>query len=171
MTALSAKQRVFLEEYLQCWNASEAARRAGYRGRANTVGPRLLANVGISEAIKARLADLQMGTDEFKVRLTEQARNVGAAFFLDDGSFDFEACIAAGKMHLIKSVTTTSGEKSSSQRVELLDPQAALIHIGKYHKLFSDSDTTIALNLVGLDDLMARIYGPKADEGSKQDEP
>lgn len=28
--ALTKKQRVFIDEYVKCWNASEAARRAGY---------------------------------------------------------------------------------------------------------------------------------------------
>ena len=31
--ALSKKQRVFVEHFLRCWNAAEAARRAGYSER------------------------------------------------------------------------------------------------------------------------------------------
>ena len=79
--ALSNKQRVFVAEYIKCWNASEAARRAGYTGDANTVGPRLLANVGIAAAIKARVDEITMGADEINARLTEQGRSDIGVFF------------------------------------------------------------------------------------------
>src|SRR3990172_8007067 len=82
---LSNKQRAFIEHYLTCWNASEAARRAGYRGRANTIGARLLSNVVIAAAVEARLAELQMGADEILVRFTEHARG-SMADFVDAGS-------------------------------------------------------------------------------------
>jgi phage terminase small subunit len=48
---MTPKQQRFVEEYLVDLNASAAARRAGYRGDPNTVGPRMLANVGISAFI------------------------------------------------------------------------------------------------------------------------
>ena len=71
---LTDRQRVFVEEYLTCWNASESARRAGYRGRANTVGPRLLANVGIQKYVEKRLSEKAMKADEVLARLADEAR-------------------------------------------------------------------------------------------------
>lgn len=50
---MTPKQQRFVEEYLVDPNASAAARRAGYRGDPNTIGPRLLANVGVGAAIAA----------------------------------------------------------------------------------------------------------------------
>jgi phage terminase small subunit len=50
---LTPKQQRFVEEYLVDLNSSAAARRAGYTGDANTIGPRLLANVGVSQQIAA----------------------------------------------------------------------------------------------------------------------
>lgn len=50
---MTPKQQRFVEEYLVDLNASAAARRAGYRGDPNTIGPRLLANVGVGAAIAA----------------------------------------------------------------------------------------------------------------------
>jgi phage terminase small subunit len=52
-TALTAKQRGFVEEYLVDLNATRAAIRAGYSRRtAHSAGPRLLENVGVAEAIR-----------------------------------------------------------------------------------------------------------------------
>ena len=48
---LTPKQRAFVEHYLESWNATKAARRAGYRGNSNT-----LAVVGwenLSERLKS----------------------------------------------------------------------------------------------------------------------
>lgn len=75
------RQRVFVEEYLQCWNATEAARRSGYQGDANTVGPRLLANVGIATAIQARISEKALCADEVLSRLGEHARGDIGVFF------------------------------------------------------------------------------------------
>jgi len=72
--ALSAKQQAFVEHYLVTWNASEAARRAGYKTKPNVQGARMLANASISAAVQARLAELKMSADEVLTRLSAQAR-------------------------------------------------------------------------------------------------
>lgn len=73
--ALTTKQRAFVEHYLTCWNASEAARRAGYAGsRANQAGQEYLSKPDIQAAIQARLAELKMGADEVLTRLSDHAR-------------------------------------------------------------------------------------------------
>jgi phage terminase small subunit len=53
---LTPKQQRFAEEYLVDLNASAAARRAGYRGDSDTVGPRLLGYVGVAAAIASAKA-------------------------------------------------------------------------------------------------------------------
>lgn len=78
--ALNDKQRVFVEEYLRCWNATEAARRAEY-ANPNKQGPRLLVKDGICNAIKARIDEKAMSADEVLVRLAEQARADLSVFF------------------------------------------------------------------------------------------
>jgi hypothetical protein len=75
------RQRVFVEEYLQCWNASEAARRAGYKGRPNTIGQRLLSNVDIQAAVQARIKEKALSADECLLRVADQARSSLAVFF------------------------------------------------------------------------------------------
>lgn len=54
---LTPKQEAFCREYLIDLNASQAAVRAGYRGDPNTVGPRLLANVGVRSLIDRLMAE------------------------------------------------------------------------------------------------------------------
>lgn len=129
--ALTAKHQVFISEYLKCWNASEAARRAGYTGDANTVGPRLLANVGISEEIERRKAEIIMSADEVLARLTEQGRAAYSAYFTADGSVNLSQLVADGKAHLIKKIKPTK----EGLEVEFYDAQAALAQLAKANGL------------------------------------
>ncbi len=62
--ALSNKQRVFVDEYLICLNASEAARRAGYNGKSNVIGSQIMSYPHIKQAIQDRLAEISNGVDD-----------------------------------------------------------------------------------------------------------
>jgi hypothetical protein len=75
-SALTPKQLRFVDEYLIDLNASAAARRAGYRGDANTVGPRLLANVGIQSGIQAAQARLSEKAGVSAERVISEAWNI-----------------------------------------------------------------------------------------------
>ena len=148
---LTAKQTAFVEHYLTCWNATEAARRAGYSAHtANQQGPRLLVNVGIEVAIAARLSELKMSADEVLTRLSDQARANMDDFVVGD-YLNLERARDRGKMHLIKKlkVRTTTISKPEGEdvethdvEVELYDAQAALVHLGRHHKLFTDKIET-----------------------------
>lgn len=48
---MTTRQQKFVEEYISCGNASEAARRAGYKTKSNVVGARLLAKDSIKQKI------------------------------------------------------------------------------------------------------------------------
>lgn len=72
MSKLTNKRQAFVEHYLSCWNASEAARRAGYKQR--NEGHRLLTNADIQAHIKERLTEITMGADEVLQRLANIAR-------------------------------------------------------------------------------------------------
>jgi hypothetical protein len=128
------KEQVWLEEYLQCWNATEAARRAGYKWP-NKYGPTKLAK--FADEIAQRLRDKTMDADEVLARLADQARG-NLADFIDTsvrgGMPDFESAEKRGLMHLLKSVTWTK----DGVRIELYNAQAALVHIGKHLGLFSE---------------------------------
>lgn len=139
---LTNRQRRFVDFYLQSWNASDAARRAGYKGDANTVGPRLLANVGVQTQIKQRMKENAMETDEIVQRLGEQARfnlvdlliEIKKPIYDRDGELveekqvfelDWEKAKRYG--HMIKSIAHTR----DGVKIEAYDGQTALIHIGK----------------------------------------
>ena len=145
--ALSNKQKVFIEEYLQCWNATEAARRAGY-AFPNVEGPKNLVKPSIKALIQVRIDEKAMSADEVLARLADQARGTMADFITlrDDGYFivDLKKAEAAGKLHLIKKirqVRTVKNEEYEEIRtdVEIYDSHAALVDLGRHHKLFTDN--------------------------------
>ena len=56
---LTEKQKRFIDFYIETGNASEAARRAGYKARADVQGAQNLAKPSIKAAIDARLKELE----------------------------------------------------------------------------------------------------------------
>jgi len=136
---ISRKQQAFINEYLQCWNATKAAIKAGYSEKtAYSSGSRLLKKVEVSEAIAIRVKDMVMSGDEALTLLSDQARGT-----LDDCmdigesgklTLNFAKAKEAGKLHLIKSITPTA----NGLKVELYSSQRALELIGKAHGLFTD---------------------------------
>jgi hypothetical protein len=130
--ALSNKQRMFVENYVQCWNASEAARRAGYSPTtAHSQGPRMLENVEIAAEIKRRVAEVAMSADETLLRLAEQARAAYAPYIMSNGTVDLAAMRRDDKLHLVKGVRLVRGELV----VEFHDAQAALFRVAAVHGL------------------------------------
>ena len=131
--ALTKRRKLFIEEYLECWNASEAARRAGF-AHAGSQGHRLLQNVEIQQAINDRLAEKCMSADEVLVRLADMARSDIKDFVLirEGGDWTIDWAAAEGKTHTIKKLRDTKDGLS----FELYDAQAALEKIGRAHGIF-----------------------------------
>ena len=154
--ALSDKQRVFIAEYLRDFNATQAAIRAGYSPKtAQEQSSRLLSNVIISDEISRRVAERSMPADEVLLRLAEHARG-DMGDFLDIGSMgfvvDLDKAKEKGITHLIKKVklrtqTSTSREgietETHDMEIELYDAQAALVQLGRHHKLFTDKQEVV----------------------------
>ena len=148
----------FVEEYLRSWNATEAAKKAGYSERtAYSQGPRLLKNVEVELEIQRRLKEMEMQTDEVLVRLTEQARNLGASYLTTTfWHIDLARLIQDGKQHLIKKLDYDS---RSNIIVEFYDAQHALELIGKHHKLFqTDLEEAAPRLLEDFETVMAKIW-------------
>jgi len=140
---LTDKQRLFVLEYVVCLNATEAARRAGYKGNSNTlraVGNENLTKPAIRSEIDRLLQERTMPAAEVLVRLSEHASG-NLADFIDikeDGGIavDFKAAKENGKLHLLKKLTFT--KEGKLQSIELHDPQAALVHLGRAYALFTE---------------------------------
>jgi phage terminase small subunit len=135
---LSTREQVFVEEYLICWNATEAARRAGYKNP-NKIGPRKLVEVGIKAAVAVRISELKATADETLLRLASHSRGSIEDFMAGD-SVSLDKARALGKMHLAKKVrvTTTTVSKPSGEDIEthyveleLYDAQAATVQLAR----------------------------------------
>ena len=126
---VSKKQRVWLEEYLVCFNATEAARRAGY-AHPNKRGPENL--IRFDNEIKARLSELVMGADEALARLSEMARGEWGKYVKEDGALDITLLVQDGKGYLVKKVKETK----DGREFEFYDAQRALVDIARAHGVF-----------------------------------
>jgi phage terminase small subunit len=176
---LTDKQQVFILEYCQCFNASEAARRAGYSVKsAYGAGYLLLRNREVRVAIDAKMQEKAMAADEVLARLSEQARGSQFHFIRvnDDGQieWDFSDPEAKDHMHLIKTIRTKrkhvfvgKGEEGTDWEhewveVELYSAQTALEILAKHHKLLTERlDVNTTLHVDGLEDILEKVYGDK----------
>ena len=169
---LTRKQQLFIDEYLKCWNASEAARRAGYSAKtAYAMGWENLRKPEIKAVIQARLDEVHMGADE-ALKLTADIARGDIAQLMDVSSvgfnLDMKRAQELGLTGLIKKVkqkvTTHIAKKESDEdrevvelEIELYDRQAALRDILKMHGKYTDVGTpesplVINVNVKGSDE-------------------
>lgn len=172
---LTDRQRVFVSEYTRLWNATEAARIAGYKdpyasGYENRLKPEVKA------AIDARLKAHHLGADEVLARLADHAMGSMEDFIsvrtnLDTGypepTIDIEKARKAGKLHLIKKIRID--DKGTA--IELYDADAALTLVGKHHELFTERqkiEGEVSTRITNLNDLLKIAYGPKPEPPSQE---
>lgn len=140
---LSAKQELFVNEYLKCFNATKAAKAAGYSEKsAHDIGHETLKKPEIAARIRERLNEAAMEANEVLYHLAEIARGDFDDLVDRMGNPDMEQARAAGKTRLIKKVRqrTITGENSdiAETELEMHDRLRALELLGKHHKLFTD---------------------------------
>jgi phage terminase small subunit len=162
---LTGRQRAFVEHYLTCWNASEAARRAGYsEATAGVIGWENLKKPYIAAALAARIAELKISADEVLLRMAAIARGSISPFLEIDKEtgeltgFDFGKQTEDGlpvegtakPIHLLKKASITrktfKGVTEEVVTIELYDAQAALVKLGEHHRLWTtrvEVDATI----------------------------
>ena len=145
--ALNPKRRIFIEEYLKCWNATEAARRAQYK-HPNVKGCQLVKVSEIDAEIKRRLKEVQMEADEVLARISEIARAEYAPYILESGTINLAQMIADGKAHLIKGIKETK----HGQEVTFHDSQKALTDMARRHGLFKDRTDNLNIDVSTLTD-------------------
>jgi phage terminase small subunit len=149
--ALSAKHQQFVNEYLKCWNGTNAYLRAYPHVSADTAranAARLLADASVSEIIRERIAENAMTADEVLARLAKHARGSMADFLnvnADGATIDLVKAAESEQLDIVRKFTQTTkryGETEIEEvAVDLYDAQAALVHLGKHLDLFSDKLT------------------------------
>lgn len=158
---MNNRQKIFIDEYLKCFNASEAARRAGYSEKtARVIGQQNLLKLAIKTIIDDRIAASQMSADEALKRTSDIARfNIGS--MLDNNGFlDIENAQKSGLLSMVKKIKQkrtihkgkTENEKDIVEletEVEIYDGQAAIRDMLRVHGKFKDKvDVSGALEYV-----------------------
>lgn len=107
---LTDKQRRFVEEYCVDYNSAAAARRAGYSEKTSgEQGYQLLQKTSISSAIKRRMSELAMTTEEAVKRMADWGRGTAHPFLSVDKKtkelrIDLSSEEAQKNLHLIKKI-------------------------------------------------------------------
>ena len=155
-TDLTNKQRLFVAAYLDCLNATEAARRAGYSAKtAYSIGWENLKKPEIAAAISTQMSERIMGADEATMRLSEQARGSIRGFIATDehGAPNGFSVADDRPLHLVKKVSVTD----KGWTFELHDAQTALISVLKLHGKFVDRVAIESELQAALDRLSAKL--------------
>lgn len=156
---MNNKQTVFVSEYLKDFNATRAAKAAGYSEKtAKAIGAENLTKPDIQEAIKQVLSERAMGPDEVLQRLADIARgDMADLMAIGTTGFNIELMtiddegnkIVNPKTKLIKKirqkVTTFIGKRKDDDDREIVETELelysafeALALLGKHHALFVD---------------------------------
>ena len=178
---LNDRQRVFIAEYTRDFNATRAAKAAGYSDKtAYSIGQRLLKEVEISEAIRARVEELTMPLDEVKLRLADIARgDIADLLEISPTTYSLKLMVDGEinpKTKLIKKIkqkiTTILGKSESAEdreivetEIELYSAHDALRDIGKMYAAFTDK-TENSLNVNGV-----KIVVEYADPDANSNDP
>lgn len=128
---MTTKRKAWLEEYFKCWNATEAARRAGYKWPEKQ-GPYL--KQVLQAEIDARLDEMAMSSNEVLARLGDIGRADLGDFITGGGLLDFNKLKEHGKTHLIKKYKVTKNALGQLiYEIEIHDAQSTLHHLDRYH--------------------------------------
>lgn len=147
---LTPKQRLFVQHYMACFNASEAARRSGYSERtAGAIGWENLKKPEIQAAIRDATREI-MPAAEVVQRLADQARGSLQSFMRRDGDNELAGFDLGDEkpLHLIRKLKMTRRREKGRDKddeaiietidIEIYDAHAALVDLGKMHGLFVD---------------------------------
>ena len=143
--ALTAKQKMFVAEYLVDLNATQAAIRAGYSEKtADRIGPELLGKTCVDKAIQEAMTERSKRTNI----TADKVLNEIAAIAFDDISnyLDFftdaegnvRTRIKDSKTINTKNIAEVSCGKDGTFRFKLYCKDNALSMLGKHLKLFTD---------------------------------
>lgn len=147
MAKLTPKQQEFINQYFLCgMNGTEAVIQAGYktatRQSAAAIASENLRKPHVREEIDKRLEENTLRANQVLHILTRQALG-DLRYVLDGyGNPSFKKAIENGATHTIKRWKkrriVTEQQTIEEYDIELHDPQAAAVQLGRYYKLFTD---------------------------------
>lgn len=138
---LTDKQKAFISFYLVTFNATKAARFAGYSEKyLHTNASKILQNTTVQAEIKAQLEKYAMGSRETLARLTHQARGDIGDFANIESSAELanhpQSYIV--KKYKRRKYFPKDRDPYEEMELELYDAHASLVDMGRHHKLFTD---------------------------------
>lgn len=141
--ALTGKMKKWADAYLITLNKTEAARRAGYGGNdadLSNIGYQNYRKLEVQTYLKEKLAATAMPAEEVISRLSDQAAADMSEFieFKDGIKLPYLNLKNAADKGLLRLVKKFKYNADGQPEIELYDAQAALVHLGKAHGLFSD---------------------------------
>lgn len=142
-TRLTFLQSKFIDYYLaNGGNGTQAARAAGYKGNDNVLAVTAhnnLRNPKIRAALDARMKDLTMSANEVLYQLTQQARS-DARQLAGLNVEQIKVHPMGVNIKEFEHTVNRIGELIIQEtiKVKLYDKQAAVVHLGKYHRLFTE---------------------------------
>ena len=147
MRPLTAKQKVFVQEYLVDLNATQAAIRAGYSQRtAGWIGPQLLGKTHIAEAVQGAMAKREERTEITQDRVLKEYAKLAfldpRRFYNEDGQLlqvhELPEDVAAA-LSSMEVVTERAGElELAVRKIKFSDKKAALDSIARHLGMFKD---------------------------------
>lgn len=150
MAKFTDKQKAFINHYLMCLNATEAAKRAGYAGTYDSlrvIGSNNLAKLNIRREIDRRLASVTITADETIKRLSDMASSNLLDYIDNMGNLDLQAMRNddAGKLlKKYKKTKRTIPRKDDDPieveqiEVELYGADSALDKLMRYYGKYND---------------------------------
>ncbi|RUM19321.1 terminase small subunit [Rhizobium vallis] len=166
MAKLTARQRLFVAEYLKDLNATRAALRAGYSENSNANRNRLMANEAvraeIDRVLGQRLERLEITAERVLSAIAEIAFGDVRDVFDEEGALkapsewdDRTAASVAGLE--INTSAKAKGEVVHVAKIKRADRLRALDMLARHHSLYNDR-----LEIKGLEALSERLARAKA---------
>jgi hypothetical protein len=147
MAKLTNLQQAFIDQYFLCnMNGTEAVIQAGYavknRQTAAAIASENLRKPHIRAEIDRRLEENTISANHVLYILTQHALGDVRHVIDKNGIPSMSMAIKNNATHMIKrwkrKKTTSEHSTTEEYEVELHDPQAAAVHLGRHYKLFTD---------------------------------
>jgi phage terminase small subunit len=143
--ALTSKQQRFVEEYCTDWNATQAAKRAGYRAkRADQAGYQLLRKAEIQKAIAQRQQALASQCEVSQERVVQELALIAFSDLRtyvhwgpDGVRLEPSATLTPAQARVVCLVSQTVTKDGGTLRIKLHDKIAALDRLARHLKLYN----------------------------------